>query len=124
MNLDIKNMEQQDMQQLVKSLEIVSARVLDSVVKTNQLASSSTPEIQMLFSQWVECLGGALCDAVERDNEVDPEKLSREIGVTPATIISLALTLHREGKIKITKITAEKSSGDNTEICGCLKEKQ
>ena len=44
MELDIKNLGDQDMKQLVKSLELVSARVLDSVVRASQLASAATPE--------------------------------------------------------------------------------
>ena len=51
MNIDIKNLEEQDMKQLVKSLELVSARVLDSVVKTSQLAGGATQEMQLLFDQ-------------------------------------------------------------------------
>ena len=58
MELDIKNLGDQDMKQLVKSLELVSARVLDSVVRASQLASAATPEMQALFAEWVGCLGG------------------------------------------------------------------
>ena len=121
MDLDIKNLEDQDMRGLVKSLELVSARVLDSVIRAGQLAAVSTPEVQLLFSQWVDCIGAAVTDAVERDGSIDPEKLAAEIGVTPATVIALALTLHRSGSIKITSLKAEKGTGSNTEICGCLK---
>lgn len=121
MNIDIKNLPDQNMFQLVKSLELVSARVLDSVVKSGQLASSATPEMQMLFEQWTECIGGAIADAAEKEGAIVPEKLAQEIGVTPATVISLALALHRMGKIKITEIKASPSDGANTEICGCLK---
>ena len=102
------------MKQLVKSLELVSARVLDSVVRASQLASAATPEMQALFAEWVGCLGGELTRAVE-------EKLAKTIGVTSATVISLALALHREGAIKITELKAEPSNGVNTEICGCLR---
>ncbi|MDO5114928.1 MAG: hypothetical protein Q4D58_02385 [Synergistaceae bacterium] len=121
MNIDIKNLEDQDMKQLVKSLELVSARIFDSVIKTNQLASSVTPEMQQLFSQWVGCLGGELTRAVEEKGVICPEELAASIGVTPATIISLALTLHREGAIKITEIKAEAGDGENADICGCMK---
>ncbi|KEJ92714.1 hypothetical protein [Synergistes jonesii] len=121
MNIDIKNLEEQDMKQLVKSLELVSARILDSVVKTSQLAGGATQEMQLLFDQWIECLGGALTDAVDKDGAIIPEKLAQDIGVTPTTIISLALALHRMGKIKITEVKAAPANGENTEICGCLK---
>ncbi|MEG1602694.1 MAG: hypothetical protein RRY12_09515 [Cloacibacillus sp.] len=121
MNLDIKNLEQQNMEQLVKSLELVSARVFDSVIKTNQLASSYTPEMQMLFTEWVNCLSESIVSEVDAGRALVPDELAATIGVTPATIISLALTLHREGRIRITEITATPSSCGNTEICGCLK---
>ena len=122
MELDIKNLGDQDMRQLVKSLELVSARVLDSVVRASQLASSATPEMQALFTEWVNCLGGELTRAVEEKGAINPDALAKTIGVTPATVISLALALHREGAIKITEIKAEPSNGENTEICGCLRQ--
>ena len=121
MNIDIKNLEDQDMRQLVKSLELVSARIFDSVVRISQLAASNTPEMQQLFSQWVACLSDTIISSVEKEGALYPDELARNIGVTPATIISLALTLHREGRIKITEIKAEPASGDNTEIRGCMK---
>ena len=122
MELDIKNLGDQDMRQLVKSLELVSARVLDSVVRASQLASSATPEMQALFTEWVNCLGGELTRAVEEKGAINPDELAKTIGVTPATVISLSLALHREGAIKITEIRAEPSNGENTEICGCLRQ--
>ena len=121
MNLDIKNLEDQDMKQLVRSLELVSARIFDSIVRVSQLASANTPEMQQLFSQWVDCLGDTLISAVEKEGALYPDELAQNIGVTPATVISLALTLHREVKIKITEIKAEPAAGGNTEICGCMK---
>ncbi|MDO5562871.1 MAG: hypothetical protein Q4F74_04590 [Synergistaceae bacterium] len=121
MNIDIKDLEQQDMKALVHSLELVSARIFESVVKINQTASSNTPEMNALFQQWVECLGDAIASAVSETGSIDPEELSAKIGVTPETIISLALTLHRQGKIKITNITAQSVDCGNLDICGCLK---
>lgn len=121
MELDIKNLKQQDMGELVHSLELVSARVLDSIVRTGQTACAATPEMQRLFEQWVEMIGGALVDEVKRSGSIDPEKAARTIGVTPDTILSLALTLHRQGKIKITGLTSSVADGSNREICGCLK---
>lgn len=121
MDIDIKDLEQQDMKTLVRSLELVSARIFESVVKINQTASSNTPEMNSLFQQWVSCLGDEIASSVEEKGVIDPEELATKIGVTPATIISLALTLHRQGKIKITAITAAPSDGSNQDICGCLK---
>ena len=121
MELDIKNLAQQDMNQLVHSLELVSARVFDSVIKLNQTATSNTPEMQLLFEQWLDLIGGEIASRAAEDGKIDPQELSEAIGVTPATILSLALTLHRQGNIKITEIKTEKGPGKNTEACGCLQ---
>ena len=51
MNIDSKTLEQQDMKMLVHSLELVSARIFESVITLNQLASSNTPEMNTLFEQ-------------------------------------------------------------------------
>ena len=59
----------------------------------------------------VSCLGGELTRAVEEKGAINPDELAKTIGVTPATVISLALALHREGAIKITEIKAEPSNG-------------
>ena len=75
-----------------------------------------------LFAEWVGCLGGELTRAVEEKGAINPDELAKTIGVTPATVISLALALHREGAIKITELKAEPSNGVNTEICGCLRQ--
>ena len=121
MELDIKNLGDQDAKQLIKSLELVSARVLDSVVRASQLAGAATPEMHALFNEWVGCLGGELTREVEEKGAIDPEALARRIGASQATVLSLALALHRQGAIKITEIKAETGDGVNTEICGCLR---
>lgn len=121
MELDIKNLGDQDARQLIKSLELVSARVLDAVVRAGQLAGAASPETQALFDEWVGCIGGELTRAAEDKGAINAEELSKAIGVTPTTVISLALALHRRGAIKITEIKAEPGCGVNTEICGCLQ---
>ncbi len=121
MNIDIKNLPEQDAKMLVHSLELVSARVFESVVTLSQTASSATPEMQHMFQQWLSCLGEDLLRRIEENGTLDPVQAAKEIGVTPATIISLALTLHRQGKINIKELSAEITNGGNSEICGCLK---
>lgn len=121
MNIDSKTLEQQDMKMLVHSLELVSARIFESVITLSQTASSNTPEMQALFSQWVSCLGEEIMAAAEETGKLDPEELSKRIGVSCSTIISLALSLHRQGKIKISALEVGPGSGVNTEICDCLK---
>ena len=121
MNIDSKTLEQQDMKMLVHSLELVSARIFESVISLNQLASSNTPEMNTLFEQWVSCLGEEVAAAAEEKGKLDPEKISKRIGVSASTIISLALALHRQGKLKIRSLEVEPGDNVNTEICGCLK---
>lgn len=121
MDIDIKDMAQQDMKGLVESLELVSARILDTVITTSQIACSSTPEMRELFRQWISCLGGEIEEEARESGRIDPYALSLKIGVTPATVMSLALAMHREGRIAIKAIEAVPGKGENTEICGCMK---
>lgn len=120
MELDIKNLKQQDSSELVKSLELVSARLLECITKTSQTACSATPETQQLFDQWVELVGSQLLDAA-KSGQIKPGELALEIGVTPDSIISLALALHRQGKLRINALEVSEGAGKNHDICGCLK---
>lgn len=121
MDIDPRKLEQQDMKMLVHSLELVSARIFESVISLSQLASSNTPEMNTLFEQWVSCLGEEIIAAAEEKGKIDPEEISKRIGVSCSTIISLALALHRQGKLKIKSLETEPGNSLNTEICGCLK---
>ena len=122
MEIDLKNnLKQQNMEELVKSLELVSARLIESVTRASQLASSQTPEARELFEEWVSLVGQEIIEASKGDHVIEPIELARKIGVTPATILSLALTLHRQGKIEILSLVAREGKGQNTEICSCLK---
>lgn len=121
MDNDTKNSENQDIDTLVHSLELVSARMFESVITLSQTASSNTPEMHDLFNRWVSCVGGEIISAAEEQGGFEPNELAQKIGVLDSTIISLALALHRQGKLKIKYITAERCEGDNQDICGCLK---
>ncbi|NLD06123.1 MAG: hypothetical protein GX672_09620 [Synergistaceae bacterium] len=121
MNIDSKTLEQQDMKMLVHSLELVSARIFESMITLNQVSCSNTPEMNSLFNQWVSCLGQEVIRAVGEKGELDPEEISKSIGVSSSTIISLALALHRQGKIRIKSFMVEPGDNVNTEICDCFK---
>lgn len=122
MELDIKNLEQQDMKALVRSLELVSARVFDSVVTTNQLASSTTPELRNLFEQWLTIIGRELARIAGETGRIDPDEIAKQIGITPESVLSLALTLHRRGLVRIKSLEVGPGDGKNKDICGCLAE--
>ncbi len=104
MEKDLKNnLKQQDMEEFVKSLELVSARLIESVTKASQLASSQTPEMRLLFEEWLELVGGEIIEASKGEHLIEPMELAKKIGVSPSTILSLALALHRQGKIEILR---------------------
>lgn len=121
MEINAKNLKEQDTRELIRSLELVSARVLDSIVSAGQLAASATPEMHSLFSQWVAIISGELLRIAGDKGTIDPEAVAGQIGITPETALSLAFTLHRQGKIKITGLTVEPGDGKNRDICGCMR---
>lgn len=120
MDINAKNIEEQNHRELIRSLELVSARVLDSIVTASQVASENTPEMRGLFAQWLELIGSELLSTTGEENFINPEAAAAEIGITPETVISLALALHRQGRIKITSLNIERGDGKNKDICGCL----
>lgn len=123
MNFEIKDYPDQDAKMLIKSLELVSARLFESLITINQTACANTPEMNQMFSEWVSCMGDEIARYLTEEKIADPAEIAKKIGVSPATVMSLALTLHREGKITIKAIEAEKGNGKNREICGCMKSK-
>lgn len=121
MQLDIKNLQQQDMSQLVKSLELVSSRLLECITKNSQTACSTTPEIQALFDQWIELIGDRILQETGDKGEIKPAELALEIGISADSVVSLLLALQRQGKVRIDKIKVSATNGDNHEICACIK---
>ena len=65
--------------------------------------------------------GRRLISEAEEKGKLDPEEISKRIGVSASTVISLALALHRQGKLKIKSLEVEQGNNVNSEICGCLK---
>lgn len=120
MEINAKNLKEQDLRELVRSLELVSARILESIVSTGQVAAMTTPEMHSLFSKWVAMISGELQRIAGDDGTIDPAAAADQIGITTETALSLALALHRQGKIKITALTVEPGDGINKDICGCM----
>lgn len=120
MQLDIKELKQQDLTQLVKSLELISSELLECITKNSQVACSSTPQMQYLFNEWVELISGSLLDAAKKGS-IKPAEFALEAGVSSDTVLSLALTLQRQGKIQIQELKVRQTDEGNHEICECLK---
>jgi len=120
MEINAKSVKEQSLRELVSSLELISARLLDSITTASQLASANTPEMRNLFAQWVTIIGNEILRTADSEGIINPYDTADRIGITPETALSLCLTLHRQGKIKITALNVEHGDGKNKDICDCL----
>lgn len=103
--------DQQNLNALLRSLEVTSARILESVATTNVLAMSSNPEINMLFREWLNCLQSNLIESFTDGIEYDVSLESRKAGLSENAYLSLLLALQRSGHIKITHFKANTDIG-------------
>ncbi len=107
-----------DCKQIIDSTSLVTARMIESIVRNSQLASSTTPEMLEMFQSWLKLVSGEVLRNIGNDSkDINIEKTADSIGLTSATLLSLLLYLHRNGSITISEITIDNGSGDNTEIC-------
>ena len=56
---------------LVESLELVTARMLEMSLANTQLATSQTPELRRLFDKWLTCLSSEVARFVGTGEEID-----------------------------------------------------
>ena len=100
--------------------KFITARLVDSVTRSVQIAGSATPEMQDLFEQWISLIASQVIR--EADScEIDVPAVSQRIGIKESSLLSLILYLQRSGGISVRKITFEEGSGNNEDICHCLK---
>ena len=109
------------LEHLVNSLELVTARMIETAVVNSQLASSQTPEMRGLFDTWVNCMSDEVARFFEGDGDVDLADISDATGLSRESALSLLVALDRRGRIKIRSVTGGEGSGANSEICGCIK---
>jgi predicted Rossmann fold nucleotide-binding protein DprA/Smf involved in DNA uptake len=100
----------------------VAARLIDSISRTAQIASCSTPEMQELMSQWIELIGREVLNRVEGKEEVDVAELAATIGITPSSLLSILLSLQRRGQVTLTHVRGGAGTGNNEDICHCMRE--
>jgi hypothetical protein len=105
---------------LVDSLEIVTSRMLEMTVANNQIATSQTPEFRQLFDSWVKCLSDEVLRMAKEDATLDIGKISRDIGISPSSAISLLASLERRGAIAVTHVATAEGDGRNKDVCDCL----
>ena len=110
--LDIKN--------VLDSERLVTARMVDSILRTSQLASFATPEMQEMFHQWLSLVGEQVLRQGGEKGECDISEIARSIGVSEFTIFSLLTFLHRSGRIRVESVRFSDGDGKNSESCSCL----
>ncbi len=108
---------------LVESLELISARLIEVMTTTAQIATSQTPEIRRLFDTWLQYTSDEILRKVGAtdDGDLDIEQTATEFGISSSSILSLLLALQRQGKIHITHVKLSEGNGRNEDICDCLK---
>jgi len=117
--LEIKN--------VLDTERLLTARMVDSILKTSQMAGCATPEMQEMFNQWLTLVseqvlreaGGS--DLEGAKGECDVPAVARKIGVSEATIFSLLGFLHRSGRIRVETVSFSGGDGKNSEACPCLE---
>ena len=114
-----------EIREVLESERLLTARLVDSVLRTSQVASVATPEMQDMFGQWLALIGEqVLREIFDKENagggECDVRALAQSIGVSEATLFSLLVSMHRSGKIRVDTVRFSAGNGKNTEACGCL----
>ena len=107
-------------ERLVNSLELVSARMIETAVVNSQLASSQTPEMRGLFDTWLGCMSDEIARFFEGSGDVNLTDISDATGLSRESVLSLLVALDRRGNIMIRSVAGEKGSGRNSEICDCM----
>lgn len=111
-----------EIKKLLDSEGLVAARLVESVTRTAQMAATTVPEIQDLFSQWLSLIGGEVLRMSEVAPEMDILATAKMIGIEPSSLLSILLLLHRAGRLSIGAVRIDKGTGRNSEICSCLME--
>lgn len=109
---------------LVESLELVTARMLEMSLANTQLATSQTPELRRLFDKWLTCLSSEVARFVGTGEEIDIEATAEKIGLSRASVLSILLALERQGTISVKSVKALPGDGKNRELCDCLMTRQ
>ncbi|MDR1874678.1 MAG: cupin domain-containing protein [Synergistaceae bacterium] len=103
---------------------LVTARLVDSVLRTSQLASLTTPEMRDMFDRWLDIVATQvlheLNGKMSEKGECDLPALAQNIGVGETTLFSLLVFLHRSGRIRIEGLRFSLEQGKNPEACDCL----
>ena len=119
-----ERIQEQDLMGQVKEVldseRLLTARMVDSVLRSTQMASLATPEMQDMFDQWVTLIGRQMLSEIGPAGECDIPALAQKIGVGETTLFSLLVYLHRSGRIRVDGVRFSAGRGKNAEACSCL----
>lgn len=112
-----------ELKNLMDSEGLVTARLVESVARTSQMASATLPEIQLLFDQWLSLLGNEVLRIAEPGKDFCIESMAKTIGIGQSSLLALLLSLQRRGDITIESVRIGPGKGANEDICSCLLER-
>jgi hypothetical protein len=107
-------------EKLVSSLELVTARMIETAVVNSQLASSQTPQTRRLFDTWIKCISSEIAGFFGGGGEVSLGTISEATGMSRESVLTILTALDRQGGIEITHVRASRGDGKNRDICDCL----
>lgn len=110
----------EDIKKLLDSEALVTARLVESIAKTSQLAAASSPEVAELFGQWLSLVGGEVKRMARPGEELSVNEAAETIGITPVSLLSLLLLLQRRGEITLESVKIGQGTGQNEDVCDCL----
>jgi hypothetical protein len=107
-------------EKLMSSLELVTARLIETAVVNSQLASSQTPQMRRMFDTWIKYMSSEIARFFRNGDEVSLDTVSEATGLSRESVLTLLTALDRQGEIEITHVRASRADGKNRDICDCL----
>jgi hypothetical protein len=109
-----------EIKNVLESERLLTARMVDSILRVSQVASVATPEMQEMFHQWIGLVSDQVLREVSENGECHVPALASSIGVSESTLFSLLVFLQRSGKIRVETVRFSPGDGKNSEVCQCL----
>lgn len=77
------------------------AEMLASIKRTTDMAEIATPEMQALFSDWLEMTEMRALDLLSRTGELDQDTLADELDISPESAAVILGHLARQGAVTL-----------------------
>ncbi len=105
----------------VEAWNLVTARLVESVQRTAQLAGSLSPDMQELFDTWIALISRSVLEKIGTSRTLDLEQESHDLGIPSSAYLGLLVALHRRGDLHIDQLSVRRSHDANREICSCMR---